>query len=85
MAPADPGSELPKITVDLEPIGRRVRVSSGTSLLDAARLAGYAGALAWSALANDEASDGRAVESALRPSAVAASPGADASAGCRTP
>ena len=40
MAPADPGSELPKITVDLEPIGRRVRVPPGTSLLDAARLAG---------------------------------------------
>ena len=40
MAPADPGSELPKITVDLEPIWWRVRVPPGTSLLDAARLAG---------------------------------------------
>jgi hypothetical protein len=43
-------------------------------ILDAARMAGYAGALAWSALAGDEASDRRAVESALRRSAGAARP-----------
>jgi hypothetical protein len=36
-----------------------------SQILDAARLAGYAGALAWSLLADDEASDASAVEIAL--------------------
>ena len=38
-------------------------------ILEAARRAGYVGALVWSALADDEASDGEALTRALRPPA----------------
>lgn len=54
-------------------------------IVEIARRAGYAGALAWSALADDEASDGGAIASALRRSAVAAWPEADTRADHRTP
>ena len=58
---------------------------SPAAIVETARQAGYAGALAWSALADDEASDAGAFASGLRSPAVAATPGADASGDHRGP
>ncbi len=58
---------------------------TSVDILDAARRAGYAGALAWSVLADDEASDGNALARALTgPGAWPARPGStgDPDDGC---
>jgi hypothetical protein len=64
------GLDRPVILGEFPTRGSRLQPSE---ILDAARRAGFAGALAWSALADDEASDGGRLASVLRrPDAPAA-------------
>ncbi|MCU0248762.1 MAG: hypothetical protein MUE61_01000 [Vicinamibacterales bacterium] len=81
-AVASLGLDRPLILGEFPTRGSR---RSPAEILEAARQAGYAGAMAWSALAHDEASDGGAIASALRSSAAAAWPEADTRADRRTP
>ena len=76
------GLDRPMILGEFPTRGSRL---TPTEILDTARRAGYAGALAWSALANDEASNGAALARTLQSSAVTAFPGADTLADHRTP